>query len=78
VKNIVEEGGKVTMCYALEQSCAEGIIIGEAKGRAEEKNVFAEKMLRANEPLLKIMQYTQLSLEQIQEIAKSIGVTVVM
>jgi len=51
---------------------------GEARGRAEEKSAFVEMMLRAKEPVSKIRQYTQLSLEQIQEIAKSIGVSVVM
>jgi len=89
-KYLKEEKGEGNMCAftqeVLDMGRVEGVAIGEAKGkaegkvegRAEEKSALAEMMLRFDEPVSKISTYTKLSLEQIQEIAKSIGVAVVM
>ena len=43
---------------------------GEVKGKAD----VVTAMLRDSEPVSRIMKYTQLSLEKITEIARSIGV----
>jgi len=46
VKKVVEEGGKVTMCYALEQSCAIGKAEGVAIGKAEERIALIKRIMK--------------------------------
>ena len=45
--------------------------------KATEKREFAMNMLNGNEPLSKITKYTKLSKEEILELAKKNGITVV-
>ena len=57
-----------------EEGEAKGRAEGEAKGRAETRTNIVMAMLRKSEPVSKIVEYTQVSLEKITEIARSIGV----
>ena len=57
---------------------AEGRAEGEARGRAEGFISVALNMIKAKEPLKKIQQFTQLSLEKLQELSKECGVALVM
>lgn len=74
-----------------DESCKEGVVIKnmsevldkiEARGKAEAKNAerarIAEDMLRDNEPIEKIRKYSKLADNVISEIAKKIGVAVIM
>lgn len=73
------------------QSCEEGAVVknmsevldkieakGEAKAKEEERARVAEDMLRDNEPIEKIRKYSKLADNVISEIAKKIGVAVIM
>jgi len=62
----------------ISEGRAEGVAIGRAEGEAKEKHNFVVEMLQEKEPVAKIMKFTKMSFAQIQEIAKSIGVAVVM
>ena len=81
----VKEGLSMTqeqaVRYALgdwiEEAEARGEARGEAKGAAKTAAKAAANMLRDNLPLHSIMKYCELPAEKIQEIASSIGVTVV-
>ena len=48
------------------------------KGRAEERDSFATDMIKDGEPANKIMKYTKLSMERLEEIAKSLNITLVL
>ena len=52
---------------------AEGRVEGRVEGRAEGMEDIISKMLRKNEPIGKIMEYTDATAEKIAEIARSIG-----
>ena len=52
----------------------EGRQEGREEGRQENKAEVVREMLRGNEPVSKIMKYTQVPIESITEIARSIGV----
>ena len=69
-----QEGEIENMCEFLDRVEARGI----AKGKAEEREAFAEEMLRSEEPLKKIIAYSKLSEEAIRAIARKIGVEVVV
>lgn len=64
------------MCEIMEKLQEEGRAEGRAEGRQEgslqRANDVAMKMLRSNEPIEKIVEYTSLSNKQIQELAQQI------
>ena len=62
----------------IEEGRAEGRIEGKAEGRTERSEEIATRMLRDNEPLTKIENYTNVARERLSEIAKSIGATPIM
>ena len=67
------EKGKVkNMCEALDRIVNRGI----EKGRSEERKDFVIKMLKGNEPIEKIIEYSQLSEEEVLSLAKSLGLKV--
>ena len=45
---------------------------GEANGEARKAEKIAIKMLKANKPLEEIMEFTELSMEKLQELKQSI------
>jgi len=85
-KYLKEEKGEGKMCAftqeVLDMGRLEGVAIGEARGEArgeaKKEYSFVVEMLQEKEPVAKIMKYTQLSLEKILDIAKGIGVAVVI
>ena len=64
------------MCKAIEDmkedARNEGRIEGHQEGFAESQSQMAMKMLRKNEPIEKILEYTSLSEKQLQELAQQI------
>ena len=67
------EKGKVkNMCEALDRIVNRGI----EKGRSEERKDFVIKMLKGNEPMEKIIEYSQLSEKEVLSLAESIGLVV--
>lgn len=68
--------GVSAMCEIMEKLQEEGRAEGRAEGRQEgslqRANDVAMKMLRSNEPIEKIVEYTSLSNQQIQELAQQI------
>ena len=67
-----ENKGVNAMCEIMEKLQDEGRAEGRAEGRTERNNEMALKMLHYNEPIEKIMEYTSLSAERIQELAQQI------
>ncbi|WP_405382774.1 Rpn family recombination-promoting nuclease/putative transposase [Phascolarctobacterium sp.] len=51
---------------------------GKVAGRTEATNSFATDMIKDGEPANKIMKYTKLSMERLEEIAKSLNTTLVL
>ena len=66
----------IDMCKAIEDmkedARNEGRIEGHQEGFAESQSQIAMKMLRKNEPIEKILEYTSLSDKQLQELAQQI------
>ena len=60
----------------LAEGRAEGRTEGLAEGRDERNTEVIMEMLHGNEPISKIMRYTQASMERISEIASSLGIAV--
>lgn len=55
----------------------EGKVEGKAEGKIEEKISIAENLIRSSIPIEVIAQSTELTLEQIKEIAVKIGVKLI-
>ena len=77
----VEEGvehmctyGEMLLTYGKEEGKAEGKVEGKAEGKVEERTLFALRMLRKQEPLEKIREYTELSEEEILRLANENGI----
>ena len=77
---IPEGEEQIDMCKAIEDMKDDARMEGRAEGRAEGRqegslqmaNDMAKKMLQHNEPIEKIIEYTSLSNQQIQELAQQI------
>ena len=73
--------GDGIMCEALRELLKDDIdkTVNQTviETKATEKREFAMNMLNGNEPLSKITKYTKLSKEEILELAKKNGITVV-
>ena len=73
----VETERKVnTMCNLSEVVLEKGEARGEARGEAKKAEEIAIRMLRANMPLEEVMEYTELSMEKLKQLAERIGKTV--
>ena len=60
-----------TMCNLSEVVLERGEANGEARGTQREREKIAIKMIRANKPLEEIMEFTELSMEKLQELKQS-------
>lgn len=60
------------MCEIMEKLQDEGRVEGRQEGLAEGRSQIAIKMLQKNEPIEKIVEYTSLSNQQVQELAQQI------
>ena len=69
----VEEGVE-HMCTYGEMLLTYGKEEGKAEGKVEERTLFALRMLRKQEPLEKIREYTELSEEEILRLANENGI----
>jgi len=56
----------------MEKLQDEGRVEGRQEGLAEGRSQIAIKMLQKNEPIEKIVEYTSLSNQQVQELAQQI------
>ncbi len=65
------------MCEALRELMKDEFDQTVIETKATEKREFAVNMLNGNEPLSKITKYTKLSKEEVLELAKKNGITVV-
>ena len=72
--DLYEEGEAKGRAEGEAKGRAEGKAEGRAEGKAEGRADVVTAMLRDSEPVSRIMKYTQVSLEKITEIARSIGV----
>ena len=73
----VETERKVnTMCNLSEVVLEKGEARGEARGEAQKAEEIAIRMLRANVPLEEVMEYTDLSIQKLQQLAETNGKTV--
>jgi len=76
VRKIPEGEEPIDMCKAIEDmkydARMEGRAVGLAEGSRQMANDMARKMLQHNEPIEKIIEYTSLSYQQIQELAQQI------
>ncbi len=68
-----KEAEYMTLQMKMMEIREEGRKEGEAKGKAEGKAEVITKMLRGNEPVSRIMEYTDAAAEEIAEIARSIS-----
>ena len=75
---IREEGRQEGREEGRQEGREEGREEGRQEGEAKGKTKVVIEMLRDNAPLALIKKYTQVSAEQIAEIARSIGVTPVL
>ena len=64
--------GVSAMCEIMEKLQDEGRVEGRQEGLAEGRSQIAIKMLQKNEPIEKIVEYTSLSNQQVQELAQQI------
>lgn len=69
-----EKGGLMNMCGALEELVNEGV----EKGVEKEKISLTKMMIEEGEPVNKIVKYTGLSVDKLNEIALSIGKTLIV
>ena len=60
------------MCEIMEKLHEEGRAEGRQEGSLQRANDTAMKMLKKNEPIDKIIEYTSLTNQQIQELAQQI------
>ena len=70
------EGRAEGLAEGHTKGLAEGHTKGLAEGRDERNTEVITEMLHGNEPVSKIMRYTQASMERISEIASSLGIAV--
>ena len=70
------EGRAEGLAEGHTKGLAEGHTKGLAEGRDERNTEVIMEMLHGNEPISKIMRYTQASMERISEIASSLGIAV--
>ncbi|MBO6114915.1 MAG: hypothetical protein J6P57_07650 [Lachnospiraceae bacterium] len=69
--------GDGVMCEALRKLMKDEFDQAVIETKATDKREFAVNMLNGNEPLSKITKYTKLSKEEVLELAKKNGITVV-
>ncbi|MBQ9278413.1 MAG: hypothetical protein IJ224_07245 [Lachnospiraceae bacterium] len=69
--------GDGVMCDALRELMKDEFDKTVTETKETEKKDFAMNMLNGNEPLSKITKYTKLSKEEVLELAKKNGITVV-
>ena len=67
------EGKEVGLVEGEVIGLAKGEAIGLAKGESAGRIAMARKMLLVSEPLEKIIEFTELSLEVVQELARELG-----
>lgn len=71
-----------SMCEALRRLMKEDLKAaeakGEAKGEAKKAEDTAKIMIKDREPVAKIQRYTQLTLDDLQELSKKLGIALVM
>ena len=72
IEKISKEGSEIIMTLA-EQWIEEGIEKGIEKGMAEGMKTIAKNMILENEPIDKIMKYTKLTKEELENIRKEIN-----
>ena len=64
----IEEGLKEGIEQGIKQGIEQGIKQGEEQGAKKAKKEIARKMLEANKPIEEIMEYTELTKEEIEKI----------
>ncbi len=74
LKSEEKKGGLMNMCGALEELVNEGV----EKGVEKEKISLTKMMIEEGEPVNKIVKYTGLSVDKLNEIALSIGKTLIV
>lgn len=67
-----------SMCEALRRLMKEDLKAAEAKGEAKKAEDTAKIMIKDREPVAKIQRYTQLTLDDLQELSKKLGIALVM